>query len=202
MNKILYNKVSLFALPIQIYEIESLLNRPYAQVKPNPDNVFEMKEFKYSNPVFSFWNIKNNYDSSGSFYDNLYQLNWLKNNMPESNYLNHVLSCKESEDWTLKFWGVKDDIAVHDEAESNIRLSYNSDTQISYEFETKDYPVIQALIALSREFPQVAISYIVNESEFIGERFWLEGGCISLIHKYNNKHEKSHPPKRISAYGM
>jgi hypothetical protein len=174
----------------QVDFIKDKLNSPYTKSHDNwnPETrQMEVKEYKYSNPVFAFHNIYNH----------------IEDNVPNEVYLNqpdHTLPIAEQMQfktndwysWNVRNWGTKWDVAVHDDdkwPESEL-LEYKSegdDHWVVYKFNTAWSPPAPAMEKLSALVPNCVVTLSFEEETGWGGEYEFVNGDLTAESGYDNK---------------
>ena len=158
--------------PETIHLIKNQLNRPFERTYTNywdrETQGFIRKTVKYSNPVFSFWNIKSPTDLEE--YEK--QTDYSSDNPYGGN------------DWysfNNREWGTKWDVAVSDDAEyaDTDMTDFKADgidNMLGYRFDTAWGPPVQAMIHLSSQYPTAILTLSWEEEQgFGGEIEFIDG---------------------------
>ena len=138
----------------------------------------ERKLFKYSNPVFAFWNIIKPTD-----------LETYHGPQPEID-LSKGISFDSDHwyDWNVRNWGTKWDVAVHqDEEYPETELTSESETSLGYRFNTAWSPPTEAIVALSKQYPNLEFTLSFEEETGWGGEVVVVNGEPMETESYDNK---------------
>ena len=171
-----FNGLSIDGNKEDIAKLKAQLNQPFTRTHDQwnyETNKSETKEITFSNPVFSFWNIIKPTDMEA--YNSKSDLEGMKN--PDNWY-----------PWNNNNWGVKWDVAVSDnEQYPETDLYDESETSLSYHFQTAWGIPDQALITLSSQYPDLVFTLdFEEETGWGGEGKYVNGEC-EIISEYNWK---------------
>jgi hypothetical protein len=161
--------------------LKSQLNAPFEVMHDNwnkETGQMEKKLFKYSNPVFAFWNIIKP--------TNLEAYNGPQ---PETD-LSKAIAFDSDHwyDWNVRNWGTKWDVAVHqDEEYPETELTSESETSLGYRFNTAWSPPIEAIVALSKQYPNLEFTLSFEEETGWGGEVVVVNGEPMETESYDNK---------------
>jgi len=132
----------------------------------------------YSNPVFAFWNIikPNNLEA---YYGEQPQYDKDKGITFESDHWY---------DWNVRNWGTKWDVAVEDDEKyPDTSMTADDEGYIAYRFNTAWSPPVQALEALSAQYPNLDIGLDFEEETGWGGSMKFADGKGIEIESYESK---------------
>lgn len=161
-----YNTLSIEGSKEDVAKVKAQLNKP-----------FQKEEAVYSNPVIAFWNIVappadklDEYFGTHGYADGKEQGN------TEYNWYN----------FNVREWGTKWDIGVGDgESFSDTELQNESETHLSYRFNTAWSPPLPVIEQLSLQYPKLEITLEYEEEQgWGGEILWTEEGS-TVINEYD-----------------
>jgi hypothetical protein len=161
--------------------LKSQLNAPFEVMHDNwnkETGQMEKKLFKYSNPVFAFWNIIKP--------TNLEAYNGPQ---PETD-LSKAIAFDSDHwyDWNVRNWGTKWDVAVHqDEEYPETELTSESETSLGYRFNTAWSPPTEAIVALSKQYPNLEFTLSFEEETGWGGEVVVVNGEPMETESYDNK---------------
>ena len=165
-----YNYLSIEGSAKDISTIKAQLNTPFEVMHDNWNSEtrqMEKKMYKYSKPVFAFWNIVKP--------TNLKAYNGPQ---PEIDLSKGVTF--ESDhwyDWNVRNWGTKWDVAVSDEEKySETELTDEGKKFLSYRFNTAWSPPTEAITKLSEQYPDLVITLSFEEETGWGGEIVFENG--------------------------
>lgn len=156
--------------PTKVKELVDFLNTPFER---NHKEVFknEIVTTKYSNPVFSFWNV-------------------LK---PEPEEMEEYTNSEYWYNWNIANWGTKWDIANVDGENyfsTHLDSSKLEDGVVYYNFSTAWSPCSPVIALISEKFPEVRLRYTYAEP---GINFWgvevYADGLVSEVGGESLSHE-------------
>ena len=164
-----YNHLDVEGSEKEIATIKAQLNAPF-EVEHDSYNMetrqMERKLFKYSNPVFAFWNIIKPTDLE-AYHGPQPSVDI---NKPITFDSNHWY------DWNVRNWGTKWDVANKDDEKfPETELSDESKTYLGYRFNTAWSPPVEAIYELSRQYPSAVFTLSYEE-----ETGW--GGEVVFTH--------------------
>jgi len=177
-----YNGLTIEGNPHSVKSLIKQMNKPFDQKHDNWNVVTQEMEIKvttYSNPIFSFNNIYN-YKEAG-ITDEVYL-----GQPPRDITFEEQMQFKTN-DWysfNVREWGTKWDVAVSDDNKyptTNMEEAANGENYVvHYNFETAWSRPMEALIKLSKEYPELlfTLSY-EEETGWGGEMEILRGEVIS-----------------------
>lgn len=165
-----------------IHNIKNQLNRPFERTTTHywdrETQGFITKTIKYSNPVFSFYNIFPPTDLEA--YDK------------QADYSEPAFSGNDWYSFNNREWGTKWDVAKSDEDEySDTSMtdfkSEGQDHWVGYRFDTAWAPPIQAMIHLSKQYPTAVITLSYQEEQGWGGEVELVAGEITSSQEYESQ---------------
>jgi len=177
-----YNGLTAQGPKESVEKMKAQLNKPFVDyIEANGDLAYDVKETKYSNPVFSFRNIiaptdLEAYKKQPDFVDRENDNSWYN--------------------WNLRNWGVKWDVAVPNNEDNPAEYiefrTYMEETEdewtasVYYNFNTAWGIPDKALATLSIQYPDLlfTLSY-EEETGWGGECEYLRGETISNV-QYDN----------------
>lgn len=144
----------------QLEELRDFLNSPYERKYAGDGETIT----KFSNPVFSFWNVVK----------------------PEEHEMNAYVNTEAWWDWNITNWGTKWDIANVDGV--NSYETYVSDRisesgELGYSFFTAWSPCSPVISLLAKKFPTLKFTYTYSEPgmDFWGIETYAYGGLVSEV---------------------
>jgi hypothetical protein len=172
-----FNSLSIEGDEEQIKKVKAQLNAPY-------ERRFESKEevTKYSNPIFSFWNIVRppadkieEYEGVHGYADGERQgdgeFNWYNFNNRE--------------------WGTKWDVAISDDNKFPETTMTDGETLVTYNFQTAWSPPVEAIEKLSEQHPELTITLDWEEEQGFGGVYVFQEGSHYVDKEWDipNSHE-------------
>ena len=176
-----FNGLTVEGSPDEVTRLVAQMNKPFVNpVESHGDLAFNVKQVKYSKPIFAFHNIYSYKDANVS--DDVYL------GQPPRNGDFSDLMKFETNDWynfNNREWGTKWDVAVSDESKYSDTYmegpTPNGDNLVVYyNFNTAWSVPAPALNKLSAQYPTLlfTLSY-EEETGWGGEAEFLRGGMIS-----------------------
>lgn len=152
-----FNYLSIEGSKEDISAVKAQLNTPFERMHDQwnaETKQMEKKVYKYSNPVFAFWNIIKP--------TNLEAYNGPQ---PETDLSKGITF--ESDhwyDWNVRNWGTKWDVAVGDEEKyPETEITDEGEDFIAYRFNTAWSPPIEAIIKLVDQHPKLKFNLSFEE---------------------------------------
>jgi hypothetical protein len=170
-----YNYLDISGNEEDIAKVKAQLNKPFTKMHDQwnmKTNEMEVTETVYSNPVFAFHNIYNHTQDGISDEDYIKQ--------PD-----HTLPIAEAMqfkgnhwyDWNVRNWGTKWDVAVYDDKEySDTELTEETETSLSYRFNTAWSPPNSAISKISSQYPNLVFTLSYEEETGWGGEVVFEDG--------------------------
>jgi hypothetical protein len=184
-----FNTLTIQGPKDQVDSIKNKLNSPYTKKHDNwniETQQMEVKEYKFSNPVFAFHNIYNHIEDGVS--DEIYvkQPNYALNRDPLD------FSTNDWYNWNVRNWGTKWDVAVEDsyeysETELLEHVSNGEDQWVVYRFNTAWSPPVPALEKLSALVPNCVVTLEWQEEQGFGGEIEFVKGEITSDFGYDNQ---------------
>jgi hypothetical protein len=177
-----YNGLTIEGNPHSVKSLIERMNKPFKQVQDNWNVVTQQMEKKvvlYPNPVFAFHNIYNHIEAGIT--DEVYL-----GQPPRDITFEEQMQFKTN-DWysfNVREWGTKWDVAISEDNKyptTNMEEAANGENYVvHYNFETAWSRPMEALIKLSKEYPELlfTLSY-EEETGWGGELEILRGEVIS-----------------------
>ena len=180
-----------------ILRVKLQLGHPFKRQLPlNPGGSISgggRKKVTFSNPIFSFWNIIN--PSSG-------------NSSIDGDNTDVDPSDKYDSEWFEKAWGTSADVAVADgEEHPTTLLNVETDSSLSYQFDTVWADCRQAISALAAANPSLEITYYYEYPEGEGGSISFDGVKMTVLEEYQWKCswcdyiENDKPPEECPSCG-
>ena len=145
------------------------------------------KEVTFSNPIISFWNIVSPFTGKSSIDEVNAEVN---------------SSNKYDSEWFEKAWRTLADVAVADDEENpTTLLNVETDTSLSYQFDTTWADCRAAISALAAANPSLQITYDYEYPEGEGGSISFAGEKVKVLEEYRWKcswcdyMEKGEPPE-------
>jgi hypothetical protein len=168
----------------QIQKVKEQLNAPYERTHPKFNGKEDVVETtKYSNPIFSFWNIIAPPADKLEEYEGVhgYSDGEKKGDTPFNWY---VFNNRE--------WGTKWDVAVADGSKyAETQLYKDEETTLMYVFNTAWSPPTPAIEKLSSQYPELEITLRWEEEQGYGAEEIYQDGSYSTIEEWDipNSHK-------------
>lgn len=139
----------------------------------------QRKMFKYSNPVFAFWNIVKPTDLEAYHKQP-------DHTVPIADQL--MFAGDHWYDWNIRNWGTKWDVAVGDEDKyPETELTDEGEAFLGYRFNTAWSPPVEAIVALSQQYPDLVFSLSFEEETGWGGEVVIVNGEPTETESYDNK---------------
>jgi hypothetical protein len=176
-----FNGLTIEGNPEQVKALIKQMNKPFINhYEAHGDLAYNIKQVKFTNPVFAFRNIYSYVDAGITKEDYLKQPPRAELN--DSNWFKF-----DTNDWynfNVREWGTKWDVAVSDEdkyPDTNMEEAENGENYVvHYNFNTAWSRPVPALQKLSSQYPNLlmTLSY-EEETGWGGEMEFLRGEIIS-----------------------
>jgi len=184
-----FNTLTIQGTKEQVDSIKDKLNAPYTKSFENWDiktQQMEVKEYTFSNPVFSFHNIYNHIEDGVS---NEVYTSQSDHTVP----LEEQLKFKTNDwySWNVRNWGTKWDVAVSNDEEypDTELLEYKSegeDNWVIYRFNTAWSPPMPAIEKLSKLVPNCVVTLEYEEEQGWGGEAEFVNGEMTSESSYHN----------------
>ena len=177
-----YNSLTIEGNADDISAVKSQLNTPFTRQHENYNmqtKQMETKDYTFSNPIFSFWNIIKP--------DNLEE--YAKQD-DFSKPIEERLQFKGDNwyDWNVRNWGTKWDVAVGDEEQyPETELMEDGETVLAYRFNTAWGAPLQAIETLSSQYPEIEFELSFEEETGWGGEYIFVDGNSTEIESYESK---------------
>ena len=175
-----YNGLTIEGNPDSVNKLIEQMNKPFVSpIKPNGDLAYSIKQRKYVNPIFAFYNIIAPTDLDA------YQA------QPDMSKPFGDYSGDDWYNWNIRHWGTKWDVAVAEDeqyAETYMEEHDNGENKVVYyNFNTAWSRPLMAILKLSEQYPNLLFSLSYEEETgWGGEMEFLRGTVISQS-EYDNK---------------
>lgn len=174
-----YNYLDIAGSKEDISAIKQQLNAPFTRTHENYNmetSKMETKEYTFTNPVFSFWNIIKPTDLDA------YAL------QPDHSKDPFDGSGDDWYNWNVRNWGTKWDVSVSDDEEyPETEMYQEGEDVLGYKFNTAWSPPIPAIAHLSTLYPNLTFTLSYEEETGWGGEFLIINGNGSEIETYDNK---------------
>lgn len=177
-----YNSLTIEGDPALIAKVKAQLNTPFQREHDNwnmETGQMEMKTYHFSNPVFAFWNIikPTNLEAYNKQADH---------SLPMEEQL--MFKGENWYDWNVRNWGTKWDVAVSDDEQyPETELIEESETSLTYSFNTAWSPPVEALAELSAQYPNLVMNHSYEEETGWGGEAIIQDGSYEETETYENK---------------
>lgn len=176
-----YNYLEINGSESDISNIKQQLNKPFTREHDqwNPaTGQMEVKEYAYDNPILAFWNIIKPTDLE----------TYIKQEDPNYPSPDFASQGNNWYSWNVRNWGTKWDVSVsNDEQYPETELYEETDTSLSYKFNTAWSPAIPVIEKLSEQYPECEITLSYEEETGWGGEYVFTNGQGSQIEDYENK---------------
>jgi len=183
-----FNGLTVEGSPSSVQKLKEQMNKPITREYDNWDS--ESMSMKrtievLNNPIFSFWNIIAPTDMA----EYIKQPNWVKDDISDERRSKTGLDWYN---WNCAHWGVKWDVAVADNYEySDTELqdeqTNGENTVLLYRFNTAWGTPDNALLELSRQFPDLLLTNEFEEEQGWGGEAEYLRGIMTELSGYNWK---------------
>lgn len=204
-----FNDLTVEGNPTMVQMLKDKMNQPFeVPVESHGDLSFNVKQVKYSNPVFAFWNIINPFDMgiTAEEYATQPTRSELEPNNPnwwaDTNRLR--LIDKSWYSWNITNWGTKWDVAVSDDEKyPDTELVYEDENGenlvLVYKFQTAWGIPEEAMITLSKQFPTLLFTLSFEEETGWGGEIEFLRGNETVLSDYgwccrNCGHQEAETP--------
>jgi hypothetical protein len=173
-----YSSLTVEGNPELVTELKNQLNTPYTREHDEwnmETQQMELKEYIYSNPIFSFWNIIRPTDLA------TYALQRDPANVEGS----LLFAGNNWYDWNVRNWGSKWDVGVSDDdkwpdTELLDEEENGENLVLVYKFNTAWSPAVPAILKLSEQYPKLLLTLNYQEEQgWGGEIEFIQGKIIS-----------------------
>lgn len=180
-----FNSLTIEGSKTSALKLKKQMNKPFVdKVESHGDLSFNVKEVKYSKPVFAFHNIHNHTQDGISDEDYIQQ--------PWSNDESRTANPNSWYNWNIRNWGVKWDVAVNDEekypeTELTDEGENGENYVLVYSFNTPWGVAENALIKLSAQYPDLLFTLSFEEEGGWGGEWEILKGELISSSEYNWK---------------
>ena len=177
-----YNYLEVAGSAEDISAVKQQLNNPFTREHENwnmETRQMETKEYIFSNPVFSFWNIVKPTDLE------TYRLQQDPNENPQE-----MFSGNNWYSWNVRNWGTKWDVAVSNDEqwpETELLVEEDWSDRLGYKFNTAWSPPLPAIAELSTQYPNLTFTLSYEEETGWGGEIIFVNGIGAEIESYENK---------------
>lgn len=177
-----YNGLTIEGPKESVIKLKEQMNTPFVDyIEANGDLAYELKQRKYSNPVFSFRNIISPTDLEAYKEQPWKFENGVRVNENENSWYN----------WNIRNWGVKWDVAVSNDdqyPETYMEEAENGDNYVVYyNFNTAWGVADKALTNLSSQYPDLLFTLSFEEETGWGGEWEILRGVIISQSEYGWK---------------
>lgn len=156
----------------------------------NADNnewVKKLKTVDFSNPVFSFWNIKKPEDAIMETYVGLVDD---KVKIEDLSIMDKIMLDMSTSngwyEWNCRNWGTKWDVAVNDnDVYPDTSLEKETATSLAYRFNTAWGSPLEAITELAKQYPSLTITINYEEEQGWGGSAVFQGGEVIDSNEYD-----------------
>ena len=194
-----YNTLTIQGPKDQVDSIKERLNQPFTVLHDSwnmETNKMEISEYKYSNPVFAFWNIHSPLEDGITMEEYVQQPNRLgiDTNSPDwfAKEVEHAKTQKDWYNWNTTNWGTKWDVAVSDDdkypdTELLEHVSNGEDQWLVYKYNTAWSPAVTILTKLSLLIPNCVLTLEFEEETGWGGEYEILRGEVTERLEYENR---------------
>ena len=165
-----YNHLSIEGSEESISAVKAQLNTPFEVMHDNwnPETrQMEKKMYKYSNPVFAFWNIVKPTDLE-TYHGPQPQIDLSKGISFESDHWY---------DWNVRNWGTRWDVANRDDEKYHeTEITMDSKDTLGYRLNTAWSPPSEAIAKLSQQYPDLEFTLSFEEETGWGGEIIFKNG--------------------------
>jgi hypothetical protein len=178
-----YNGLTIEGKPESVKSLMNQLNQPFTRMHDEWDMTTQSmgyKQYLYSNPVFSFWNIIKPTDLDAY------------NKQPEHKP-NEPITFDGNDwyNWNIRNWGVKWDVAVSNDNEypdTTIEEAQNGENYVvHYNFNTAWSRPLPVLFKLSEQYPDLLFTHSYEEETGWGGEMEILRGVPISESEYDNQ---------------
>jgi hypothetical protein len=178
-----YNGLTIEGKPESVKSLMNQLNQPFTRMHDEWDMTTQSmgyKQYLYSNPVFSFWNIIKPTDLDAY------------NKQPEHKP-NEPITFDGNDwyNWNIRNWGVKWDVAVSNDdkyPETNMEEAENGENYVvHYNFNTAWSRPLPVLFKLSEQYPDLLFTHSYEEETGWGGEMEILRGVPISESEYDNQ---------------
>jgi hypothetical protein len=177
-----YNSLYVSGDATALSTMKAQLNKPFTLEHDSWDvekGEMVRKPVSYSNPVFAFWNIIQPSDLEAYAGQGDMSLPLAEKLMFQGN---------NWYDWNVRNWGTKWDVAVHDEEKyPDTEILEESESDISYKFNTAWSPPESAIVCLSMQYPTLSFELEFEEEGGWGGTVIYSSGEGTITEEYQSK---------------
>jgi hypothetical protein len=177
-----FNHLSISGDADQIEKVKNQLNKPIEKTYFNREKN-ENEAVKYSNPIFSFWNIVAPPEDKLEQY---FETNGSRKN-PETGEME--MTGQSEWNWYAfnnREWGTKWDVAVSDGTMySDTSLEEDGSNYLRYRFDTAWSPPMSAIQKLSEQYPELTITIEYEEEQGWGGEIELLNGVETVLREWD-----------------
>jgi hypothetical protein len=175
-----YNQVSIKGPEDQIANIKKQLNQPFTMVHDNYNQdtkTWEKKEYSYSNPVFSFWNIHRPIDME----------TYHKQEDPNADKTK-LFDGNNWYNWNVREWGTKWDVGIKDDERfRDTELVEETEGSLVYSIHTAWSPPTPAIQKLSKFVPDCVVVLTYQEEQGWGGEVTFLDGLVVKENEYDSQ---------------
>ena len=173
-----FNTLTIEGSPTSVQKLKEQVSAPFTREHDQwnmETGKMEIKEYQYSNPVFSFWNIIKPTDLA------TYALQRDPANVEGS----LLFAGNNWYDWNVRNWGTKWDVSISDDEKWPDTELLAEDTNgdnlvLVYKFNTAWSPAVPAIEKLSAQYPDLLFTHSFEEEQgWGGELEILNGNLLS-----------------------
>lgn len=169
-----FNSLSIQGEQEQVQKAKAQLNAPYERRYSKFNGKEDVIEtIKYSNPIFSFWNIIappadkiDEYEETHGTTKDKVTGEMVRTGDSSFNWYN----------FNNREWGTKWDVAVSDENKFPETTMTDGETLVQYSFQTAWSPPIEAIEKLSAQYPELEITLDWEEEQGFGGVYVFQEG--------------------------
>lgn len=169
------NTLTINGTPERVKEIKEQLGKPFTTTQKDW-RTQEVSEVRYDNPIISFRNIVFVPDDKLDLYHETHGFSDGKQTGDtEWNWYN----------FNNREWGTKWDIAQANDSYKETYISDESDTHVSYYFQTAWSPPTPAIEKLAEKYPDVVIELAYEEEQGWGGEIEYRGNQIQILREWD-----------------
>jgi hypothetical protein len=194
-----YNTLTIQGPKSEIDSIKDKLNTPFTVLHDSwnmQSGQMEIKESKYSAPVFAFWNIHSPLEDGITMEEYVKQPSRLGISTDDPEWFAkeraHAMTQKDWYSWNTSNWGTKWDVAVSDDDKypDTELLEYKSDGDdnwLVYKYNTAWSPAVTILTKLSNLVPNSLLTLEFEEETGWGGEYEIVRGEVIVNLEYENR---------------
>jgi hypothetical protein len=176
-----FNSLEIAGSSEDISKLKEQVSKPFTRAHENWDKEtqsMQAKDYTFSNPIFSFWNIIKPTDLEA----------YAKQPDHSANLSEVMEQGNDWYNWNCRNWGCKWDVAVSDDSEwPETELLQDTSDSLVYKFNTPWSPPLPAIAELSTQYPNLTFTLFYQEEQGWGGQILFVDGNGAEIESYESK---------------